>query len=257
MTRITAEWLPLSTFIDPRVHELLSDHVRQWSSRWFADRMSYTIGDLDLVKPAKRANDASKAWGAATNGFAASWTSKQVIDFAKQAVDARQRRHQCTGKDEELLITFAEAILSDLLGSFSQSANFPESAAFDPALLDKYGGLQFALTTGKKSDVHFKLAISSHHAALLRKSVMETAKERELPDARLADMFDKETVSVTAHVGRASLTAQALWDLAAGDIIILDQSLDDSFPMVSASNGEELCQLHLVKQESDNRLVVA
>jgi hypothetical protein len=257
LTRIIADWLPPSTFIDPRVHGLLTDHVKRWSDRWFGGRISYMAGELELVKPVRRANVASSISSAIAHGFACNWTPRQAIDFAKQLIDAQQPRHQNAGKDDALLLSLADAALSDLVAAIARSAGFADDSIFDAAALETYGGVKFALTTAKKNQVHFKLVLDSHHAAFLRKSVMVPTAHLELPDARLADSFDAEPIEVAAHVGQASLSAQSLWGLAAGDVILLDRRVDDSFPMVASSNGEQICQLNLSQQETENRLVVA
>jgi hypothetical protein len=257
LTKQITDWLPPSALADARIRHIFSEEIARWNERWFSGRLEFAIGEFEATKPARRSVPSNGEWKAIGSGFACHTNDKQAIALAKYVIDAGQLQHQIAGADTELLIAVADEALADLAGALAKAAGLPKEAAFDNASFERLGGLQIVLNTPKKTEPQLKLAVPVGVAAAMRKSVLDRRKATERLEGRLSEAFDKEEVTVAVHLGEATLSAQALWGLAPGDVVVLEKEMDDAFPMVSAHNGERICALQLSREDGSNALIVA
>jgi hypothetical protein len=250
------DWLPPSALADARIRKIFSDEAGRWNDRWFAGRLEFTIGEFVAATAARRSISATGEWRAIGSGFACYWNDEQALALAKNVLDANQSPHQIAGADSELLQSVAHDVTADLATAFGKATGLSKDSVFDNGIFENYGGLQIVLNTPKKTEPQLKLAVPIGVAAALRKSVMARPQLPEPLKGGLTDGFDKEHVAVAVHLGQATLSAQSLWGLAPGDVIVLEKDMDAAFPMVSAQNEERICALQLLREKGANALLV-
>lgn len=257
MTKQVTDWLPPSALADARIRHIFGEEIARWNDRWFAGRLEFAVTEFEAAKPARRSIPGNGEWHAIGSGFACFWNDKQAIVLAKQIVDAGPPQYQTSGADNDLLLAVANAALADLAGALAKATGLSDGASFDSTAFEQFGGLQIRLCTPKKTEPQLKLAVAMGIATTLRKSVLDRRKATEKLEGRLSQAFDKEEVTVAIRLGEATLSAQALWGLAPGDVVVLERDMDDAFPMISAENGERICALQLSREDGANALIVA
>jgi flagellar motor switch/type III secretory pathway protein FliN len=250
------DWLPPSTLADARVRKVFSNEVGRWNERWFGGRLELSIGEFLPATAARRSIPTNGDWRAIGSGVACHWNDKQASVLAQYVLDADQSQHQIAGVDGELLLSVADDVMADLASALGKATGLSKDSVFESGVFERYGGLLIVLNTPKKAEPQLKLAIPVAAAAAVRKSVVARPPLPEPLEGRLTDVFDKEEVAVAVHLGEATLSAQSLWGLAPGDVIVLEKDMDEAFPMVSAQNGERICALQLTREEGANALLV-
>jgi hypothetical protein len=251
------DWLPPSALADARIRHVFSEAIARWNERWFAGRLEFAIGEFEAAKPARRSIHSNTEWRAIGSGFGCHMNDKQLITMAKHVVDAGHSHHQIGNEDSQLLLSVARDALSDLAGALAKAAGLSSEGRFDHAAFERFGGVQLVLNTPKKTEPCIKLVAPAGIAAMMRKSVLDRRKATDRLEGRLSETFDKEEVTVAIHLGEATLSAQSLWELAPGDVIVLEKDIDDAFHMVSAHNGERICALRLSQEDGAIALILA
>jgi hypothetical protein len=251
------DWLPLSAIADVRIRDIFSDELQQWNARWFGKRAHFALAEFEAAKPQQPLVNTDAVWKEIGAGFAWQYRERQAIELAHHIVDAGQPRPRIADTDKGILIAVAVDALSDFASVFKRMCWPSDETLFDPATFRQFGGLYITLTLPKKIGLTVKVAMSIGACAALRKFVIEQPEKADRLNGHMVDAFENERVAVTVNLGEARLPARQLWDLASGDVIILDRHIKSEFPMVSARDGQHVCQLQFRQEEGTNTLIVA
>lgn len=257
MTKKIFDWLPRSTFVDPRIKAIFAEEASSWSRRWFGDRADFTIIKFGVVRPDDGVIPAEGKWNEIGGGVACHWNDKQGILIAKLIVDADDRRHPHNMKDSHLLCAVANEALCDFGTAIAKATDMPRALVADIGMLQRDGGLLFSLGTTKKSLPQLHFGIPFDIASRIRKAMINSIIDPKRIEGRLADAFGPEELTVAVRLGEARVPAHTLWDIAPGDVILLDTTINGVFPMVSAKSEEPICNLQLSLKDDDITLLVA
>jgi flagellar motor switch/type III secretory pathway protein FliN len=257
LTQAIIDWLPPSTLVDPRIKDMLIDEISRWSARWFGDRMPHTLVKFEALGKARQAIPSSGEWTGTVGGLACFWNEKTMIQFARRIIDADDSRYGSGGHDNELLLALAKNAIDDLARKIVGANDLLPDSPFDAGVLERSGGVQLTVGAKQKTDQPIRLALPMAVASRLRKSLIRSGENQPALKGNLADAFDQEQVQVAVRLGNARMAAQTLCDLSLGDVVLLDTQLEDSFPMISGKNGQEICRLTLARDGKETTLCVA
>jgi hypothetical protein len=256
LTEIVIEWLPPSTLVDPRIESILVEIADGWSTRWFGDRVRYRIGRLAIARTQTSSGALYKEWISLNSGLACDWNKKQAIILAKLIVHANDPRHLCSENDNCLLISLAKEALFDFATSFANAVDVPKELSADIRILEKFGGLYFTLDSALKTTPELRFAIPLDVAAGVRKFLVKSSPAPAPMQIGWAEALGPEKVGVAVHVGKASISAQALCELALGDVVVLDTEVGGNILLVSEKNQAKICDLKLSLEDGGNSLLV-
>jgi hypothetical protein len=138
-----------------------------------------------------------------------------------------------------------------------KATGHPTGLVADVSMFQRVGGLHFSLGTSKNSLPELQLGIPFDVASRIRKAMIKSIIDPQPIKGRLADAFGPEELAVAVRLGEARISARVLWDIAPGDVILLNTAISGAFPMVSVKSEKPICNLELSMEDDGNTLLVA
>jgi hypothetical protein len=235
-------WLPFSVLTDPVVKSSFDTSIAQWSADWFGVR---EIKLLDVRENAAKStkNLEMTCFG---SGVFLDWNAKVGISLARHALDAPAG--SLTVADEKLLLLFADRIAHDLSARIAAVLkpdainNVSSGSIADP--FAAFGGLRLALGT-TSGELEVSIGIPAHALVGLRKRTCAKFIPLPTPPVSILDAAGDALIRFRAHLGVAKMAAIELQNLAQGDIVILDQLVEQPFCLIAEPSQHPVCGVTL------------
>ncbi|PTS90557.1 hypothetical protein DBR17_01145 [Sphingomonas sp. HMWF008] len=241
-------WLPAGAIMALAIDRVLSEVVQSWSLKWFASR---AVRPLDALT----AGPVPTGWegqmllldrdlGLAVSGDATAILAGAMLD-RDVPTDVQ------TDADRRVFVEMVRICLEDLCRRLAEAFRFDASARWERFPGDTASVPDGVLVCG--------LGIESH-APLMRfmvapDTLVEMAKaglpppERGRPLAGIACGLAAQAVSVSAQIGRCSLTLADVAGLNIGDVLVFDRALDAPVDLVVNGAGPPLARCTIVQND--------
>jgi flagellar motor switch/type III secretory pathway protein FliN len=218
-------WLPKDALSGPSARQVLSDLIRTWSETWF----SGAAAAVSAVRICGQTRSAAAKGFEIRGTYAAlamSGSGKQCLLEALLDVKlSEQTRNDC---DSHLLDALAIEVGQDLIGRLDAvSAGSPDSS----------GETEIGMTIAIGKDEILDLVVSEDLLVPLLKARLGGARAFPQPPGSRADALRRTSLTARAVLGHADISLEEIRGLSAGDILILDRTLDELVELRVASNG--------------------
>jgi Type III flagellar switch regulator (C-ring) FliN C-term len=229
MGEAVRDWLPTNAFTDEAIRAVLCNTVASWSACWFA-RATAEISAVRTGEPAPAADPKQLVISGRHTKAQLSAAGKRHVLQVSLGVDLSAQLLWET--DRHVLDTFLEQAVKDLVERIDAALN--AGSACD-------GGRYAALDISFGSNEGFKLYIPDHLLVGALKAGFGKPRIGSAPTNRL-DVLRRTRLSAFGFMGRAELSIGEARDMAVGDIVVLDQSLDEPVELRLAGVGPPLAR---------------
>lgn len=224
MDEIYRAWLPREA-LDPKAAEdLLSRVVERWSRKWFAARQFRVTPAVRVERQAPASGERFE-WHLLEEGLAVGIADGAHVDLARAMLDLRGGDELRSPTDKAVAAAMAAACLEDLRGCLCDALRVGRDFVWRTAegsAPDRFVPfLRFdAEIAGSPSPLRF--LIDRELLVALVKLALTTAPA-PLRLRPVTDALARQPVRVSAFVGACELSLAEACDLAAGDVLILDE----------------------------------
>ncbi len=247
-------WLPETALTAPRTAETISGLIGDWTRNWFATPALFATAHwAQLPSAADRGGDWSAARPISPHlKLQCRTDAGDIVGRSLLPLPAVNSLSQA--KDRELLRSVGNDILADLanrLERFAVSLDGPATVFGDTcdALC-----LFLALEDDGGNAVVRLLADNAFLVELARRNAKP--RREEFPLIGPADAMADVTVECGALLGRANLPYRDVYDLAVGDVLILDTRHDAAADLLVNGEIAALGALHLSRPNAENALSI-
>ncbi len=233
-------WLPEGALEHPSVRAGLDGVIRAWCGRWFASH-DLQVRRIGAWRPA-----AADIFRVQASGVGLRCTSAQTVSLLSRALDLDLVHIEVSDADQTLIDQFAKAMFQDLadavaerVGEQGVSSRPGLDLSHPSGLVEVVVGDQDGLTS---LSLHLPRALAN---ALRIDALPEPAREHDR-FASLVQAVGPAPVTLNARLGGVSLALQDARRLARGDVIVLDQTLDEASVLTEAISGAALAAGRIV-----------
>ena len=241
-------WLPSGALGGGAVDRLLAETTGQWSDQWFARRLMRAVGETASLDRAELGRMRDLQLRYVEGGLALALEDDAATVIARMMLDESPDRRAVTEADEELVERLATGCIDDLCNRLAGAFGLGRTQSWRRGGID---GLPFAeacvFALGPSDNAPTIRVLVSHElvAGIVRSSAKPARKA--LPLRPLAEALAKQSVDVSAVVGRCELSLGELAGLAPGDVLVLDASTGGTLPL--AINGDARSGRCAIEQE--------
>jgi len=221
------KWLPMSAIEDGKIFSWLSSSLEKWYEAWGATSSEKTlsiveksVGNSELVTNYFIINGA---------GIKIATTGYDVLAEEMIALSLRDGSFEVA--DKTLLKGMVVEALADLLNLLSIDAVVMQEGKSTERWVS-----QFEVSIGQ--EIVFELALPMELCVLRRKALALPVKMESLDFGDIQTAVSTSIVNLDARVGEFELDIEKITQLKIGDIIELDKTLAQGFPL--RANGK-LC----------------
>jgi flagellar motor switch/type III secretory pathway protein FliN len=236
-------WLPDGALLSPSVIGAVDAALEAWSRRWFQDfrlvRQRLVFSPAPSTPPV-----------AVSTGRVAVRVGTGADDLAGRALDMDLSRLEMSEDDEAVVAALREALLQDLAQTLDSAlAGDGET----PGARDASGAVCLDLTDedGRRMAV---VETSRSVLAGARLAGLPARARRAAGLTSLRTALADVPVRLFAQAGSAAITLPEARRLAPGDVIVLDQKLDEAFDLVAENGGAGVACVRLVDTASPRSL---
>lgn len=220
-------WLPPNALAAAVERLPIRDTIAAWSAHWFAGPAAELIGVERMGIDARLDGDAF------THDEGMTVIAAEAAGVAVGNAMFGPPDEAATDADRIAIAHAVNAALADLRARFAQLVGMDDKAPWRQALISTSAGTCFRVRIGKLAPALTIVIGNALLAAAVRNRLPRTAHG---PKVRpLAEGLALHPVAVSARLGACMLMTRDLAGLAAGDVIVLDTSLDD--PVEIAIDG--------------------
>lgn len=220
MSGALQDWLPAEAAERRAVRAAVEPVVADWAAHWFA-RGDLRLFDWALAAEDRPAFDAG--WRACGPGLEASCSTRAATRLAGLGLDLRLDGMDLAERDRLLVSAVARQIVDDLAQRMRRLLVHDGEPVNVPA-----GGRRIIACVADGADVLFSLSIPvALLLGLSRRTLPKAPAAVQIPGDRRAALGGS-TVRLEATLGTATLSLAEAKGLAAGDILLLDRTLDDA-----------------------------
>lgn len=247
MKEVTQDWLPAGVLGDHAISEWFDGLIKGWSQRWFigercsagsiaqAGTARLRSGPSDVEEIRSDAGVVSVCIGSRGRGL--------LLDHALR----RASDEIVADGDRPLLDAFAQEIISDLLREIETGLDCKASSA----RLDTVAWLVMRDT--KEQELLSLRLTAEARRALIRRAFGEPREARGLEHR--GEALGELSVAIEARAGTATLGLGQLEQLALGDVIILDRTIDSGVEIaVKGGRALALAELSIGVGEAEAKL---
>jgi hypothetical protein len=233
------DWLPPQAADQPGVRAMIDGVVAEWSSHWIALEM-LSLSAWGAAQDA--AGDG--AWRDCGDGLQVSCSARAGLRLACMALGARVEQVDLGDRDRSLLTDLAGRMVDDLADRLRRrlgaAAPRIEFAASEPRFVAKVSdGCDTLLAVS----IPFPLLIR-----LCRQALPKARPTAVAPELR-REAVTPTRIRLRATLGSALLGLAEVRDLAVGDLLVLDRTVDDTVELSVAG----ACVGHGVLTEIDGQ----
>ncbi len=222
-------WLPEGALEHPSVRAGVDEILRDWCGRWFASH-DLQVRRIGAWRPA-----AADIFRVQAAGVGLRCTSAQTVTLLSQALDLDLNHIEVSDNDQTLIDRFAKAMLQDLADGMAAKVTDGENK---PGLdLRHPSGLVEIVVGDPDGSTSLSIHLPRAFANRLRiEALPEPASTRDRYTS-LMKAVGPAQVTLNALLGSVSLALPDARRLAKGDVIILDQALEEPSILSEAVSG--------------------
>lgn len=228
-------WLPESALGWAGGDQLLADVSRHWSAKWFARRS--VRPSLPLAEAPALPAEASLVWSVLGLDAAIGVTKSGRDRLAMLMLGENRPVGDIAGSDRRVLDRMIEDALTDLCRRLGDALGFAPDARWrslgneETPLIERPRLCRLDVDTATPL-VHIALATD---LLIARAKARAARASRPRPLQSIAAALATQKVSVSAALGRCSLSLADLAGLGVGDVLLLDRTTDT--PLSLALDG--------------------
>lgn len=224
MTPEPRPWLPQQALKDDTLIKRIIGDCTSWSARWFAEPRDTSVR-MRFIEASPIARGAT-IWRAHTPGFAITITPHAELLLASWTLGFALGSQRLNPHDESLLRGVAQECASDFFPCVAQTFSVTGTFAQAPEFAAPSGAC-FTFAIGAASPV-FELYVSDALLIAGRKAcVRKQLAPSPLSVNARENATARQTVKLGAMVGVGRLGLSELYNLAAGDVLVLDRGHND------------------------------
>lgn len=224
MTSTPVPWLPSAALTAPEVLSQIDGALDAWSERWFRSlrvlRRSVTLD----------AGPASGDAAAATPRLSVRASASGLAILTGRALDLEIGQLEMSEADHSVVDDVSRALMQDLANALDEALAGSASGGAPGASSATGVVIELGDEDGRR------LALVETSAALLASARRDRLGERAASAASLSPLsaaLASTPVTLSAHLGSASIELPEARRLAAGDVVVLDRALDAPIDLVS------------------------
>lgn len=217
--------------------------VRQWSARWFARQTVGLMGTIVPLPPMASGAEAH-SWLVLDEDMAIAVPDASRLVIASMMLDKEIDATTLTDADRQLVGDLATACLDDLCRRFAQAFRLSADARW--AQLDSGLVPRIDRPRGCSLDVRgtaplLRLVVGTDLVIASIKAALTVPLGRGRLGS-VAAALANQAVTVSAMIGRCSLTLADMADLSKGDVLVFDRDAGTSLPLtINAIPGPGRC----------------
>lgn len=249
MTQEHSDWLPFDSLTSSAITSAFDHAISAWSERWFGDRPL----ELACILPQRgkpSLKTAKAEWRTFGHGVYINWIEEKQLALAEQSLHTSPIQQKQSAIDRSLMLALSQRIIDDLMHAFVNVVGReiepkPTSAPANP--YEVGGGLELQIKSVSEGAL-ITAGISSLALTRLRKKQCNRYVPTKMQNAPVVDILGPVIVDYTAEIGRASMSASELHNMAEGDVVVLDRPLVTPLDILAKSSGRVLFKAMLGKQ---------
>jgi hypothetical protein len=225
-------WLPSGALGSGAVDRLLAETASQWSDHWFARRLMRAVGETAWLDRAELGRMRDLQLRYVESGLALALEDDAAVVIARMMLDEPPDRQPKTEADGQLVERLAAGCIDDLCGRLASAFGLGRTPAWRRGGIDALPFAEacvFALGPSENAPT-IRLLVSHERAAGIVRSSARPAR-KSAPLRPLAEALAKQSVGVSAVLGRCQLSLGEFAGLAAGDVLVLDASTGGTLPL--------------------------
>lgn len=251
------DWLPSGVITDDVVLETVKQAVARWSERWFTGTYA-TVAAVKPVSGDPRNEKDDAGWRVWRTAIAVRGSRPAMSRAVDKALDITAPIPALTEADQNLISGFERKLLEDLAQEIEQAFGLPGEIRSDPQkvhdpLADE-GGLLATVTDPAGREI-LTLAVPADVIVAKVKAHLGPPRRRAEVLEPLVKPLGSVNVAIEALVGGVELTLAELGDLAVGDVLILDRTLDQAVEIAGVEGREVFAKANLTSMDDGIALV--
>jgi flagellar motor switch/type III secretory pathway protein FliN len=246
-------WLPRTALGDGKVHSALEGIVLAWSNHWFAQGNRQYVFAQKGCSSGFQDHGLGTGWGNEGKELCVtiSNNARRQIASAMLAIDVSQ--HRLTTPDTQIIVKLTGLVVQDLLSRLAQFLDLEaqnqqmSAVAFANQVSDHYEMFCVSFDTPVRAiDIYVRSEVAN------RARLKLTPPMRAQPDLSPKCLaVGRQDVSIGAHVGSTQLGYNEVYNLGAGDVLVLNRSLEENF---NITVDEQICEnIQCEMQEEDGQ----
>jgi flagellar motor switch/type III secretory pathway protein FliN len=231
VTIAVREWLPHAAFTEDAVRPVLAGPIAAWGARWFVEglpQMTSVRHPECESRPAQCLQVQGKNCHAGLSGRA-----KRALVEAALGVDLSGLT--LMESDHKILDSFATEAISDLLGALDDIGD------------GSAGDVLFSITIALGGKEIAVVALSCQALIPAMKAAIGPRRRSEKPLGSRTEALKPAKLVAQGVLGHAELTLDELKDLVVGDVIILDNSLQNPVELRLPNTEQPVARGKLVR----------
>ncbi len=256
MTQKVHDWLPREVLTQDIARETVEQAIARWSDRWFAGPHA-RLAALKPVAGDPR-QDSDEAGWRLYRGAVALRTSRPALSrIMDRVLDITAPVSSMTEADEYVLTGLETRILDSLIEETERAFGLHGEAGPVQKITDPLaggGGVLVTVTDMSGRDI-VTLAIPGDMIVKRVKASLGPASPSAGPLGSWAQPLDQVIMAIETRVGAVELTMTELHELAVGDVLILDRTLDQAVDVASAGSHQIFARAMLTHIEDGVALV--
>jgi hypothetical protein len=225
-------WLPSGALGGGAVDRLLAETTGQWSDHWFARRLMRAVGETATLDRTELGRMRDLQLRYVDAGLALALEDDAAIVIARMMLDEPPDRQPRTEADGELVERLAAGCIDDLCSRLASAFGLGRTPAWRRGGIDALPfeeACVFAFGPSEKAPTVRLLVSHERVAGIVRSSARPARKPAPLRP--LAEALAKQSVGVSAVLGRCELSLGEFAGLAPGDVLVLDASTVGTLPL--------------------------
>lgn len=253
MSPSVRQWLPPQIAERPVIRSTLDMAVSAWSERWFAGA---TVSVSRTHQTGRRAVSGEIVMVMGESAVRLKLVGEGRTRLAGLALDMVIERLELTESDRRLVEGVARDVMDDLLRTLHTALGLPceGEARSVPDGPIPHGGLDVFLAEGAGPDLAV-MTLPLSDLVAVRLAAMPAPRRPQTPLGALSDAVAEAAVPLRARLGAARLSLGELRSLAVGDVVLLDQVIDEPLDLTDHL-GTRVLGLHLTRPEAPSTFTV-
>jgi hypothetical protein len=247
-------WLPIQAATGPRVRDALETAVDQWWQKWFA---AARPGATTIEARSAGAPRLAGGWLLHGGAVAVPADGPETFRLAGLALAADPESLVLSEPDRDILSRLAATISADLAAALGATLGCvsPTMAEATPGddPLGGDAGIVVRVTDAQGRPL-VSAAIPLATLVPFVKAGIEPGKA-DAPLARITRAIERTATRIDVRLGRTSLSLGELAGLAAGDVLVLDRSVEDGAEL--ALHGRPFARAGLEQDDATTRLILS
>lgn len=248
-------WLPLDVVTREPVTSKISQAVADWSARWFVrTRVTATRFSAQAA-----VGQVESGWRGSSQSLAIKASPAAAGRLLDAALDARIELLEITVADRRLLDLVEISLFDDLLLQVQQALGIVDQRTDEPlsaaSPYGQSGGLRVILTDTEGSDL---LTLAIPYEVLLPHCITSLGQERPTSSRleSLGSAVGASSVAIEAKLGSVEVPLKDLGDLAPGDVLVLDKTLEGDLDICLAGSDRLVARARLTQVDGQVALIL-